>query len=94
MVRIGHDFADESLLLRALTHRSASSGHNERLEFLGDAVIELVITEWLFGLFPQCTEGELTRLRAKIVRREVKRLRNNPRHYGVGCTNPKHVATF
>jgi ribonuclease-3 len=68
--RIGHDFADESLLLRALTHRSAGSGNNERLEFLGDAVIELVVTAWLFGLFPRYTEGELTRLRAKIVRRE------------------------
>lgn len=68
--KIGHDFADSSLLERALTHRSAGSGHNERLEFLGDAVIELVVTAWLFELFPQCTEGELTRLRAKIVRRE------------------------
>ena len=68
--KIGHEFADESLLVRALTHRSAGSGHNERLEFLGDAVIELVVTAWLFELFPQCTEGELTRLRAKIVRRE------------------------
>jgi ribonuclease-3 len=68
--KIGHEFADQSLLVRALTHRSAGSSHNERLEFLGDAVIELVVTAWLFELFPQCTEGELTRLRAKIVRRE------------------------
>ncbi|MFT5449814.1 MAG: ribonuclease-3 [Gammaproteobacteria bacterium] len=70
VAKIGHDFKDEALLVRALTHRSASSGNNERLEFLGDAVIELVVTAWLFELFPQCSEGELTRLRAKIVRRE------------------------
>ena len=66
----GYVFADEALLVRALTHRSASSDHNERLEFLGDAVIELLVTDWLFALFPEHTEGELTRLRAKIVRRE------------------------
>lgn len=70
VAKIGHEFQDEALLVRALTHRSASSGNNERLEFLGDAVIELVVTAWLFELFPQCNEGELTRLRAKIVRRE------------------------
>ena len=68
--RICYEFTDSSLLECALTHRSAGSGHNERLEFLGDAVIELVVTAWLFELFPQCSEGELTRLRAKFVRRE------------------------
>jgi ribonuclease-3 len=68
--RLGHDFADRDLLDRALTHRSAASAHNERLEFLGDAVIELVVTEWLFGSLPRHSEGDLTRLRARIVRRE------------------------
>ena len=67
---LGHDFADPTLLGRALTHRSAAGDHNERLEFLGDAVIELVITEWLFRAQPTRSEGELTRLRARIVRKE------------------------
>jgi ribonuclease-3 len=67
---LGHDFADEGLLRRALTHRSASAEHNERLEFLGDAVIELVVTEWLYRGLPERGEGELTRLRARVVRRE------------------------
>ena len=67
---LGHRFRDPSLLHRALTHRSAAGDHNERLEFLGDAVIELVVTEWLFRALPGRSEGDLTRLRAKVVRRE------------------------
>ncbi len=54
----------------ALTHRSASRGSNERLEFLGDAVLGLVIAEELYRLYPNETEGKLTRMRAKIVCRE------------------------
>lgn len=68
--RLGYRFRDARLLHCALTHRSAAGDHNERLEFLGDAVIELVVTEWLFRALPQRSEGELTRLRAKVVRRE------------------------
>lgn len=68
--RLGYQFRDAQLLHCALTHRSAAGDHNERLEFLGDAVIELVVTEWLFRALPQRSEGELTRLRAKVVRRE------------------------
>ena len=68
--RLGHHFTDAGLLERALTHRSAAPAHNERLEFLGDAVIELVVTEWLYRSMPMRSEGELTRLRAGLVRRE------------------------
>lgn len=67
---LDHEFIDPGLLQRALTHRSAAGEHNERLEFLGDAVIELVVTEWLFRALPGRSEGDLTRLRAKVVRRE------------------------
>lgn len=63
---------DEELLRIALTHASASNERegvqcNERLEFLGDAVIELVVSEWIYRLYPTATEGELTRLRARMV---------------------------
>ena len=68
--RLGHGFSDRELLAQALTHRSADAVHNERLEFLGDAVIELIITDWLFRSLPDRSEGELTRLRARIVRKE------------------------
>ena len=68
--KLAYEFSDMCLLRRALTHRSASGDHNERLEFLGDAVIELVVTEWLYRSLPEHTEGELTRLRARVVRRE------------------------
>ena len=69
------NFRDKELLARALTHRSAvresktHGGHNERLEFLGDAVLELVATEHLFQ-FKLKTEGELTNWRAALVRGE------------------------
>lgn len=67
--RIGQTFRDKKLLLTALTHASyqEQSDNNERLEFLGDAVIELVISEYLFTHFRQLQEGQLTRLRAEVV---------------------------
>jgi ribonuclease-3 len=65
--RIGYSFRDEGLLTKALTHSSFSSDHNERLEFLGDAVLGLIITEALFQHFPDRPEGELSRMRAGIV---------------------------
>ncbi len=68
--RIGHRFARPELLERALTHRSAGPAHNERLEFLGDAVIGFLVAERLYGEQPEASEGKLTRLRARIVRRE------------------------
>ena len=66
--RIGHRFNDPALLTQALTHRSFGSPHNERLEFLGDGVIGCVIAEELYSRFPDIAEGELSRLRASLVR--------------------------
>lgn len=69
--RLGYVFKDESLFDRALTHRSAGSGHNERLEFLGDSIINLIMAEALFHSQPDAREGQLTRLRALLVRRDT-----------------------
>ncbi|TSC63071.1 MAG: putative ribonuclease III [Parcubacteria group bacterium Gr01-1014_48] len=67
-------FKNKALLRQAFTHRSyinenksAGLGHNERLEFLGDAVLELVVTEYLYGIYPDKTEGELTSFRSALV---------------------------
>lgn len=72
--KIGYQFQDQSLLTQALTHSSyANERHigkqadNERLEFLGDAVLEIVSSEFLFHRYPKHPEGELTRLRASMV---------------------------
>jgi ribonuclease-3 len=65
--RVGYGPRDLELFEAALTHRSASGRNNERLEFLGDSVLNLVIAEHLFRVFPDCTEGDLSRLRARIV---------------------------
>ncbi|ROR32131.1 ribonuclease III [Inmirania thermothiophila] len=65
--RLGHRFRDRGLLAEALTHRSAGGRHNERLEFLGDAVLNLVVAEILHARFPELDEGALSRLRARIV---------------------------
>ncbi len=69
--RLGHRFSRPALLDQALTHRSASAQHNERLEFLGDGVLGCVIAEALFDRFPALPEGKLTRLRAQLVRKET-----------------------
>lgn len=68
---LGHCFNDPELLESALTHRSAGSGNNERLEFLGDAVLSFVISGELFSRFPQADEGSLSRLRAALVKGET-----------------------
>lgn len=68
--RIGHCFADPALRRRALTHRSASGRNNERLEFLGDGLVNLIVAEALYHRFPQADEGWLTRARAQLVREE------------------------
>jgi len=65
---IGHTFAEPALLARALTHRSAGSPHNERLEFLGDGLVNLFIAEALYRHWPGADEGALTRGRAELVR--------------------------
>ncbi|WP_140908397.1 ribonuclease III [Cognatiluteimonas lumbrici] len=64
----GHRFADPALLRQALTHRSAGSPHNERLEFLGDALLNLFVAEQLHARWPRADEGAMTRARAELVR--------------------------
>ncbi|KQH74030.1 ribonuclease III [Xylella fastidiosa subsp. sandyi] len=66
--RIGYVFTDPSLLLQALRHRSTGTPHNERLEFLGDSVVNLLIAEALFQRWPRADEGALTRARSELVR--------------------------
>ncbi len=65
--RIGHPFRDPGLLRQALTHRSAGAPHNERLEFLGDSIVNLLVAEALFARWPKADEGALTRARASLV---------------------------
>ena len=67
---LGHRFSDPALLLTALTHRSHSSPHNERLEYLGDSILNCVIARQLFDRFPMLPEGDLSRLRANLVRQD------------------------
>ena len=69
--RLGHRFLRAGLLEQALTHRSYGSPHNERLEFLGDGVLDCVVAQELFERFPALSEGELSRLRASLVRKEA-----------------------
>jgi ribonuclease-3 len=64
----GYAFNDPGLLEQALTHRSAAALHNERLEFLGDALVNLIVAEALYKLWPRADEGTLTRARAELVR--------------------------
>lgn len=66
--KIGYEFSDPTLLESALRHRSIGSRHNERLEFLGDSVLGLAVSEALFERYPEASEGELTNLRARLVR--------------------------
>ncbi len=68
--RLGYEPRDLALFRMALTHRSAPGENNERLEFLGDAVLNLSLAHRLYRAFPQATEGELSRLRARLVSRE------------------------
>jgi len=68
--RLGHRFAQPELLTRALTHRSFGADHNERLEFLGDAVLSLAVSALLFERFAGSDEGDLTRIRAHLVRED------------------------
>jgi ribonuclease III len=64
---LGYSFRQPWLLLQALTHRSYAVEHNERLEFLGDTVLNLAITQWLFIHYPSTNEGDLSRSRARLV---------------------------
>jgi ribonuclease-3 len=68
---MGYQFADETMLVQALTHRSASATNNERLEFLGDAALGLSISRAVYDSRPDVREGGLTRIRSNLVRRET-----------------------
>ena len=68
--RLGYRFTEQALLARALTHRSFGAEHNERLEFLGDAVLSLAVSRLLFDRFGGSDEGDLTRVRAHLVRED------------------------
>ena len=86
--RLDHKFRDESLLRLALTHPSVAhenggaQPHNQRLEFLGDAVLQLILTRELYEKFPQFDEGPLTKARAKLVNRRA--LAERARALGLG----------
>lgn len=68
---LNYRFADAELLEQALTHRSAGGNHNERLEYLGDAILGFVTADVLFHRFPNANEGQLSRLRASLVKRDT-----------------------
>src|SRR3954463_5121001 len=68
--RLGHTFKDASLLQQALTHRSHSALHNERLEFLGDWILNCVVASLLFDRYDKIDEGDLSRLRANLVKQQ------------------------
>ena len=69
--RLQHQFADPKLLARALTHRSFSSDHNERVEFLGDSVLNLAVAAMLYEQLSELPEGDLSRVRANLVKQET-----------------------
>jgi ribonuclease-3 len=68
---LGYDFRQEGLLRQALTHRSYSAQHNERLEFLGDSVLNCIIAKALYETFPKLPEGTLSRMRANLVKQDT-----------------------
>ena len=70
-LRLQHQFSQPALLTRALTHRSYSSDHYERLEFLGDSVLGLAISDLLYARLSSLPEGDLSRVRANLVRQET-----------------------
>ncbi len=69
--RLGHSFNNKDLLTLALTHRSAKGEHNERLEFLGDSILGIIISDDLYHRFTSINEGELSRMRASLVKGET-----------------------
>ena len=87
--RLGLSISDYGLLSRALTHRSFANEHyevledNERLEFLGDAVLDFLVGAWLYDQYPEMKEGELTRMRSALVRTD--QLGEFARQIGVGA---------
>ena len=79
---IGYQFQNPGLLRRALTHRSCGADHNERLEYLGDSIVNCVIALELYERFPGLSEGELSRLRANLVNQQS--LLGIAQHMGIG----------
>ncbi len=79
---IGYHFQNPGLLRRALTHRSCGADHNERLEFLGDSIVNCAIALELYERFPGLSEGELSRLRANLVNQQS--LLGIAQHMGIG----------
>ncbi len=71
MQNIDYEFKDEALLQLSLSHRSFGKNNNERLEFLGDSLLNFVVASELFNLFPTAKEGQLSRLRANMVREDT-----------------------
>jgi ribonuclease III len=70
-LNIGYTFQDVKLLQQALTHRSFSANNNERLEFLGDAVLDLAVSHILYANYPNMPEGELSRIRSQVVCKDI-----------------------
>ncbi len=69
--RLQHQFSNPALLGRAITHRSFSADHNERLEFLGDGVLNLVVADFLYAQLSDLPEGDLSRIRANLVKQDT-----------------------
>ncbi len=69
--KLGYKFKDPGILAQALSHRSVGSPNNERLEYLGDSILGCVIAEFLYHQFPKLPEGDLTKMRAALVRQET-----------------------
>lgn len=80
--QLGYQFQNKRLLKMALTHRSSHEENNERLEFLGDSIVNFIIAEALYQQYPQAQEGELSRWRATLVNRDT--LGNIARQFDVG----------
>lgn len=80
--QLRYQFTDQQLIEQALTHRSASGKNNERLEYLGDAILGFVIADALFKYFPHASEGQLSRLRSSLVKRDT--LADIAREYSLG----------
>lgn len=68
---LGYVFKDKAILITALTHKSCGAANNERLEFLGDSILNFVAADLIFEKFPNLTEGDMSRLRANLVREET-----------------------
>jgi len=82
-LKLRYSFKERSLLLQALTHRSLHTQHNERLEFLGDSILSFVIANQLYHRFPEINEGNMSRMRATLVRGDT--LTEIAREFDIGA---------